>query len=93
MKKSTLLGLAIILTVSAAGAARADDKYIDCVDPDVGKSCMECANGGPQVCCPKHGTCTVNKLSDDTTFTPTACLVPHSQEPEIPMSEATEQHS
>ena len=76
MKKSRLLGLAVFaISIAAAGAASAKDKYVECIDPDIGKSCMECNQGGTQVCCPKEGTCTVNKggLFDAPTFAPTAC--------------------
>ena len=56
-------GLAIVaLSLVCGGAAAAKDKYVECVDPDVGKACMECNQGGTQVGCPEHGTCTVNKL-------------------------------
>jgi hypothetical protein len=94
MKNYGLLSLAILaLSIAVGGAARADDKYIDCIDPDVGKSCMECAQGGPQVCCPKQGTCTVNKLFSDPIPAPWACTAPGSQDPifrvaPIPSSEA-----
>jgi hypothetical protein len=95
MTKSNLLGLAILaLTFATAGAASAKDKYVDCIDPDVAKSCMECAQGGPQVCCPKVGTCTVNKGGDeligDPILAPAACSEPETQEP---TSEADEQQS
>ena len=88
MTKSNLLGLAIFaLTLATAGAASAKDKYVECIDPDVGKSCMECAQGGTQVCCPKVGTCTVNKGGSelmggvDLLSGPTACSEPETQEP------------
>ena len=95
MKKSSLLGLAIFaLSFAAAGAASAKDKYVECIDPDVGKSCMECNQGGTQVCCPKEGTCTVNKggLIGDPISRPMACSAPESQTP-IPASEVSEQKS
>jgi hypothetical protein len=94
MKKSSLLGLAIFaLSLAAAGAASAKDKYVDCIDPDVGKSCMECNQGGTQVCCPKQGTCTVNKGGGDDLLDrslisqPTACTEP------APAGETSEQQS
>jgi hypothetical protein len=96
MRKSGLLYLAIFaVSIAAAGAASAKDKYVECIDPDVGKSCMECNQGGTQVCCPKEGTCTVNKggLSSDPIFEPTACSTPESQEPIGPASEGSEQQS
>jgi hypothetical protein len=96
MKKSNLLGLAIsALIVAAAGAASAKDKYVECIDPDIGKSCMECNQGGTQVCCPKEGTCTVNKggLIGDPISLPTACSEPDSQQPIDPTSEGGEQQS
>ena len=100
MKKSNLLGLAIsALIVAAAGAASAKDKYVECIDPDIGKSCMECNQGGTQVCCPKVGTCTVNKGGSewmggsDLLSGPTACSESTSQEPTTPTSEADEQQS
>jgi len=94
MKKSSVLGFAIFaVSLATAGAASAKDKYVDCIDPDVAKSCMECAQGGTQVCCPKEGTCTVNKggeLISDPGFAPTACS---EQEPATPTSEADEKQS
>ena len=101
MKKSNLLGLAIFaLTIAAAGAASAKDKYVECIDPDVGKSCMECNQGGTQVCCPKEGTCTVNKGGggdymggSDLLSGPTACSAPESQESIGPIGEDSEQQS
>ena len=94
MKKSGLLYLAIFaVSLAAAGAASAKDKYVECIDPDVAKSCMECAQGGPQVCCPKVGTCTVNKGGTDLLSGPAACAEPESQEPIGPASEGSEQPS
>jgi hypothetical protein len=98
MKKYRLYLAIFAVTFAASGAARADDKYIECIDPDIGKSCMECAQGGPQVCCPKHGTCTVNKLTSDAAPSPSACTAPESQDPiswiaPIPASEAPAQQS
>jgi hypothetical protein len=91
MKK---LGLLLAMSVLfIAGAAFADDKYVDCIDPDVGKSCMECAQGGPQVCCPKQGTCTVNKLGGGPISEPVACSESESQETPAPASEGSEQQS
>ena len=96
MKKNALLHLAIFaMSFAAAGAASAKDKYVECIDPDVGKSCMECNQGGTQVCCPKEGTCTVNKggLISDPLFAPTACSDSESQEPTTPTNETGEQQS
>jgi hypothetical protein len=94
MKKPRLLYLAIFaVSIAAAGAASAKDKYVECIDPDVGKSCMECNQGGTQVCCPKVGTCTVNKGGSDLLSGPTACSAPESQEPMSPASEVSEQQS
>jgi hypothetical protein len=96
MKKTHLLGLAIFaLTIAAAGTASAKDKYVECIDPDIGKSCMECNQGGTQVCCPKEGTCTVNKggLISDPISGPTACSAPESQEPISATSEGSDQQS
>jgi len=93
MKKSALLGLAVFaVSIAAAGAASAKDKYVECIDPDIGKSCMECNQGGTQVCCPKEGTCTVNKggLLDTPIFAPTACS---EKESTTPTSETGEQQS
>ncbi len=69
MKTSTFrgFGLAIVgMALLYGGPATAKDKYVECIDPDFGKSCMECNQGGTQVCCPEHGTCTVNKLIGDS---------------------------
>jgi len=97
MKKSTLLGLAVFaVSLAAAGAASAKDKYVECIDPDIGKSCMECNQGGTQVCCPKEGTCTVNKggFTSESIFAPTACSEKSSEkEPTTPTSETGEQQS
>ena len=56
-----LLVLALSLTYAGSAAA---DKSVDCVDPDIGKACLECHLGGTQVCCPKGETCCVSKTND-----------------------------
>lgn len=89
--RSSLLRFALFtLILAAAGAASAKDKYVECIDPDIGKSCMECNQGGTQVCCPKEGTCTVNKggLLDAPVFAPTACSERESQDPVGPGEES-----
>ena len=101
MKKSALLGFAVFaVSLAAAGAASAKDKYVECIDPDIGKSCMECNQGGTQVCCPKQGTCTVNKGGGDDYMGgsdlipgPTACSESESREPTGPASDGSEQQS